>query len=96
MRVRGSRTGAARRPTPRASQRPGDGRPVSEPPAGGGSLLASAAAPLLDLVSRLQFLAAAPDLEGLRGKAIEELQRFERQAAESGASPDRARVEVVP
>jgi hypothetical protein len=47
---------------------------------------------LLDLVSRLQFLPAPPDLEGLRGKAIEELQRFERQAAESGAPPDRARV----
>jgi type VI secretion system protein ImpK len=65
---------------------------VSEPPAGGGSPLVSAASPLLDVVGRLQFLPTAPDLEGLRAKAIEELQRFERKLVESGAPPDRARV----
>ncbi len=64
---------------------------MNGPPAGG-SPLASAALPILDLVSRLSGVATAPDLDALRATAVDEMQRFERQATESGASPDRARV----
>jgi hypothetical protein len=71
---------------------PGDDRAVSGPAAGGGSPLASAALPLLDLVGRVQFLAQPLDLEALRVKVIEELQLFERHAAAPGLAPDRTRV----
>jgi type VI secretion system protein ImpK len=60
--------------------------------ASGGSSLALAALPLLDLVSRVQFLPAAPDFDALRVKAIDELQCYERQAATEGVAADRTRV----
>jgi type VI secretion system protein ImpK len=64
---------------------------VNEPSVGG-SPLSSAALPILDLVSRLNGASIAPDLEALRVRAVDEFQRFERLATESGVSPDRARV----
>jgi type VI secretion system protein ImpK len=65
---------------------------VSEALASRGPSLTPAALPLLDLASRLKGLPASPDLDALRAKAVEELQRFERQAGERGAPQDRARV----
>jgi len=64
---------------------------VNGPPAGG-SPLVSAALPILDLVSRLRALAAAPDLDALRARVVDEFQRFERQAVEADVPADRARV----
>jgi type VI secretion system protein ImpK len=54
------------------------------------SPLVRAAAPLLILSHRLRFSLQSPDVEGVRGQALEDLRRFEERARANGVATETA------
>jgi type VI secretion system protein ImpK len=63
----------------------------AEPIAVGGTKLAVAAAPLLQLLGRLRNTATAPDSGDLRDRAVKEVRRFEQRARDAGIPMEQLR-----